>query len=80
MFFSFLAGMMGITMKYVIDTNMPILNIINPVNMITDALYALYSYNTLNRFIFDISSLLIFSFVLLGISYMFFRRNKYDSI
>ena len=80
MFFSFLAGMMGITMKYVIDTNMPILNIINPVNMITDALYALYSYNTLNRFIFDIGSLLIFSFVLLGISYMFFRRNKYDSI
>lgn len=80
MFFSFLAGMMGITMKYVIDTSMPILNIINPVNMITDALYALYSYNTLNRFIFDISSLLIFSFVLLGISYMFFRRNKYDSI
>lgn len=80
MFFSFLAGMMGITMKYVIDTNMPILNIINPVNMITDALYALYSYNTFERFTFNIISLLIFSFVLLGISYTFFRRNKYDSI
>ena len=80
MFFSFLAGMMGITMKYVIDTNMPILNIINPVNMIADALYALYSYNTFERFTFNIISLLIFSFVLLGISYTFFRRNKYDSI
>ena len=80
MFFSFLAGMMGITMKYVVDTNMPILNIINPVNMITDALYALYSYNTFERFTFNIISLLIFSFVLLGISYTFFRRNKYDSI
>jgi ABC-2 type transport system permease protein len=77
---SFFAGMMGITMKYIIDTNAPIINLINPVNMITDGLYALYYYNTLDRYIFNIISLLIFSLVLIIISFMFFRRQKYDSI
>lgn len=77
---SFFAGMMGITMKYIIDTNVPLLNIINPVNMITDGLYALYYYSTLDRYLFNIISLLVFSIVLIIISFMFFRRQKYDSI
>ena len=77
---SFFAGMMGMTMKYIIDTNAPIINIINPVNMITDGLYALYYYNTLDRYIFNVISLLVFSFILIIISFMFFRRQKYDSI
>ena len=50
----FLSGMMGITMKYVIDKNIPIINKINPASMITDGLYSLYYYNSLNRFYFDI--------------------------
>lgn len=77
---SFFAGMMGITMKYIIDKNMPILNQINPVSMITDGLYALYYYDTLDRYIFNIISLLIFSFVLIILSFIFLRRQKYDSI
>ena len=77
---SFFAGMMGITMKYIIDKNIPILNQINPVSMITDGLYSLYYYDTLNRYIFNIISLLIFSFVLIFISFIFLRRQKYDSI
>ena len=80
MFFSFFAGMMGMTTKYLIDVNFPILNIINPVSMITDGLYSLYYYSTLDRYIFNIISLLIFSFVLLFISYLYLRRQKYDSI
>ena len=35
---SFLSGMMGITMKYTVDTNAPFINKINPVSMITDGL------------------------------------------
>lgn len=77
---SFFSGMMGITMKYIIDKNMPILNQINPVSMITDGLYALYYYDTLDRYIFNIISLLIFSFVLIILSFIFLRRQKYDSI
>ena len=58
---SFLSGMMGITMKYVIDKNIPILNMINPAAMITDGFYALYYYGFESRYIFNILSLLIFS-------------------
>lgn len=77
---SFLSGMMGITMKYVIDTNIPILNKINPAAMITDGLYSLYYYSTLDRFYFNIISLIIFSIIMLFISYQGLRREKYDSI
>jgi len=80
MFGCFLSGMMGITMKYVIDTNVPFLNMINPASMITDGFYALYYYGTLDRFIFDICSLLVFSLVMIFISYFGLRRQKYDSI
>ncbi len=77
---SFFSGMMGITMKYVIDKNIPILNKINPVSMITDGLYSLYYYDTLNRYIFNIISLLVFSFILIALSINSLRRQKYDSI
>ncbi len=77
---SFLSGMMGITMKYIVDKNLPLLNKINPGNMITDGFYSLYYYDTLNRYTFDIISLLIFSIILLVISGIILRRQKYDSI
>jgi len=76
----FLSGMMGITMKYIIDKNIPIINKLNPASMITDGFYSLYYYDTLNRYIFDIGSLLVFAFILITISYISLRRQKYDSI
>lgn len=76
----FLSGMMGITMKYVIDKNIPLLNKINPASMITDGFYALYYYDTPNRFLFNIISLLIFSLIMILISLKGLRRQKYDSI
>jgi len=76
----FFAGMMGITMKYIIDSHVPFINKINPVAMITDGLYSLYYYNTYDRYIFNLVSLVIFSVVLLGISMFSLRRQKYDSI
>ena len=76
----FLSGMMGITMKYIIDKNIPIINKLNPASMITDGFYSLYYYDTLDRYIFDIGSLLVFAFVLIAISYISLRRQKYDSI
>ena len=77
---SFLAGMMGVTTKYVIDKNVPLLNKINPVNMITDGLYSLYYYSSLNRYYFNIISLVIFSIIMITISYLTLRRQQYDSI
>ena len=77
---SFLSGMMGITMKYIIDKNVPIINKVNPVNMITDGLYSLYYYSGFNRYIFNVVSLLIFSAIMILISITSLRRQKYDSI
>ncbi len=80
MFFCFLSGMMGITMKYIIDKNIPLLNKINPANMITDGFYSLYYYDTKTRFYFNVISLLLFSIILLSISILSLRRQKYDNI
>ena len=77
---SFLSGMMGITLKYYIDRIIPFINKINPAAMITDGFYALYYYTNLNRYWFNIISLLIISFVLIVISFIQLRRQKYDSI
>jgi len=76
----FLSGMMGITMKYIIDKNVPIINKLNPASMITDGFYSLYYYDTLDRYYFNVISLLIFAFVMIGISMFSLRRQKYDSI
>lgn len=76
----FLSGMMGITMKYLVDSKLPILNKINPASMITDGFYSLYYYDTLNRYWFNIASLLIFSAVMIIISFRSLRTQKYDSI
>ena len=76
----FLSGMMGITMKYIIDKNVPIINKINPASMITDGFYSLYYYDTLDRFYFNVASLLIFALVMIGLSMFSLRRQKYDSI
>ncbi len=76
----FLSGMMGITMKYIVDKNLPIINKINPASMITDGFYSLYYYDTLDRYFFNIVSLIVFAVIMIGISFYSIRRQKYDSI
>lgn len=80
MFLSVLSGMMGVTLKYVIDKNFKIINLINPNNLITDGFYSIYYYNTLDRYFRDIKCLVIFIIVCLLISFISLRRQKYDSI
>ena len=60
--------------------NTIIINKLNPANMITDGLYSLYYYETVDRYIFNVVSLLIFAFILITVSYISLRRQKYDSI
>ena len=76
----FFSGMMGITMKYMIDKNVPIINKINPASMITDGFYSLYYYDTLDRYFVNIAILIAFSVIAIFISYLCLRRQKYDSI
>ena len=67
-------------MKYVIDKNVPIINKINPAALLTDGFYSLYYYDTLNRYVMDVISLVIISLVLILLSLGSLRRQKYDSI
>lgn len=76
----FFSGMMGITMKYVVDTNIPLLNKINPASMITDGFYSLYYYETMDRYFFNLMSLLIFAGIMICLSFTGLRRQTYDSI
>lgn len=48
--------------------------------MITDGFYSLYYYDTMTRYYNNIISLAIFSAIMIIISYIFIRRQKYDSI
>lgn len=77
---SILSGMTGVTLKYVIDQNMPLLNKINPANMVTDGIYSLYYYGINTRFMMNTLSLLIFSMIIMIISAVILRRQKYDSL
>ncbi len=76
----FLAGMMGITMKYVVDANAPLINQINPANLITDGLYTLYYYDTLGRFWRDILILGGMTIILYGVTTWSLRKQQYDSL
>lgn len=76
----FLSGMMGITMKYMVDKNVPIVNLVNPASMITDGFYALYYYDTLDRYFLNIVSLLIFSGVMIILSINGLRKQKYEAL
>lgn len=76
----FFAGMYGITMKYLVDKSIPLINKVNPTGLITDGFYSLYYYESYSRYFTDIISLIIISVILVSISLISLRRNKYDSI
>ena len=76
----FFAGMMSPTIQYEVNKAVPFLNKINPANMITDGLYSLYYYDTYDRYFFDLVSLIVFTTIVVLISYFVIRRQKYDSI
>lgn len=77
---SFFSGMMVIDIKYWMQNNLPFLAYINPVNLITDGLYALYYYDNLNRYTINMICLSILGFILILGSLFVSRRKQYDSI
>lgn len=77
---SFLSGMMIIDLKYLIQEYAPIVAYMNPVNLITDALYALYYYPTYERFFMNLIILLGIGVILTCLSILISRRKQYDSL
>ncbi len=77
---SFLAGMMYQDMKYIVAQNAPALSYLNPVNLLTDAFYSLYYYDSLTRYATNIGALAGFILLFCGVSYQIVRRQKYASL
>ncbi|MHB8128643.1 MAG: ABC transporter permease [Mobilitalea sp.] len=76
----FLSGMMIADMKYLIAENLPLLSYLNPVNLVADAMYSLYYYDTYDRFYLNIGILCIITILLSVASYLGIRRKNYASI
>ncbi len=75
-----LAGLQYPNLKYIIHKSLPLLSYINPATLVTDAFYALYYYDGLERYFMNIWLLLGFSAVFLFAVYALMRRQKYASL
>lgn len=75
-----LAGLMYHDIKYLVQTNLPILARINPVNLLADSYYSLYVYDTLAQFYQNMASLIGFSLFFTIGTYLMIRRRTYASI
>lgn len=80
MILSFLAGLMVVDMKYIITQAIPAMAYINPANLITDAFYSLYYYDTYGRFFTNIVMLCGFAAVFYLIVYVILRRQRHASL
>lgn len=77
---SFLSGMMYLDMKYIIARKLPLLSYLNPVNLLTDAFYSLYYYDTYTRYALNMRILSVFVVLFCGATYFIVRRRKYASL
>lgn len=67
-------------LKNEIENTFPIINRINPAALIADALYSLNVYDNYDRFTRNIVTLGCMAFVMVVISFLILRRNKYASL
>jgi len=74
------AGLYFASFKYKVIKAVPIMAYINPANLITDALYALYYFDTYERFALNIALLMAFAAVFCLATYLSVRRNRYAGI
>lgn len=81
MIMSFLAGMMGSQgIKYWIDVNLPLLGRINIVNLISESLYQLFYYQSLQPFYTNLVWLGGFGLLFVLVNYSFERKVQYDHL
>ncbi len=76
----FLSGLMVLQIKYIVQEKFPIIAYLNPANLITDGLYALYYYDTFDRYFLNLTLLSIIGIIFCTITILILRRQKYASI
>lgn len=77
---SFLAGLMFAQMKYIVDRHAPVINRLNPAALIADAFYCINVYDDPERFARDLITLSVICIILVTLSFLAVRRERYDSI
>lgn len=77
---SFLAGMMVSGIKIIIAEKAPLINKINPVALISDGIYSLYYYQSLDRYYNNIICLVGVTLGLILLTFIFTRGKQYDSL
>ena len=80
MLMSFFAGMMYHGIKYLVTQALPFMAWLNPANVMTDAFYALYFYDTFGRFFLNVAIMFAFGIVFCLLTYSVLRRQKYASL
>ena len=80
MLMSFLSGMMISSVKVLIQEKIPILGKINPVSVVTDAIYSLYYYEPTSRFFQNIGLLILISLTFFLASLFFMRGKEYENL
>lgn len=77
---SFLSGLMIVNIKYIVTRSVPLISWINPANLISDAFYALYYYDTQTRFFTNIAVQLLMIVIMSAIVVLRVRRQRYASL
>lgn len=75
-----LSGMMVSSMNYLVAKHAPIIGYLNPINLITDALYSIYYYDNYNRFLLNALILSLIGLVLSIAVLLGVRRKNYANI
>ena len=76
----FASGMMHNGMPRIISQYIPWFSKINPIGIVSNGLYILYSDPTLNRFYQQIIMLSIITFIAFILTIIGLRRNSYESL
>lgn len=77
---SVMADLCIVGIKDLIERNIPILNRLNPAVLITQCLYSLNMYDNYDKFIQNITILVIEAVVLVVLGFVLVRREKYASV
>lgn len=76
----FLSGLMVGNMKDIIEHHAPIINRINPAALMVDSFYSLNIYDTYDRYLQNMISMLVIASLLCVGSFLIIRRERYASI
>ena len=75
-----LAGMMAHQVKYYVQKYAPWIQEINPINKITDGIYSLFYYEGYERYLQNITVLLMITAVFVLLTLFNLRRNQYEGL